>query len=369
MTKQIIISLIVILFLFSCNNPTEQTTGEKLDNKYAKGFSIYETEDGYLLQVKNPYQGSENQTYTYSLSRNSSDDFIKIPVKKAICLSTTHIAFIDALSNTKTIVGLSSINHVYNKQMLHIIESGNVTEVGYNEYINYESIIALDPDVVFAYGIDQSSLTVFDKLEKIGIPVVLVGEYLENKALGRSEWIRFFSCFYDNLPLAEQIFDSISNNYQNLNVLTENVNTQPSVLTGLPWKGIWYVPGGNSFLSNIINDAGGKYIWADNNSCESIPLSIEEVFDKASNANIWLHPNNCNSKTEILATDSRLEYFKPINNAVFYNNNKRMSSAGGNDYWESGALYADRILKDLIYIIHPNLLDEYSLIYYTQINE
>jgi iron complex transport system substrate-binding protein len=39
-----------------------------------------------------------------------------------------------------------------------------------------------------------------------------------------------------------------------------------------------------------------------------------------------------------------------------WNNRKRMTPGGGNDYWESAVVRPDILLADFISIIHPELL-------------
>ena len=51
-------------------------------------------------------------------------------------------------------------------------------------------------------------------------------------------------------------------------------------MSSLPWKGVWYVPGGQSFMSNFIKDAGGNYLYNKELSRESLNLSIEKVMEQ-----------------------------------------------------------------------------------------
>ena len=50
-----------------------------------------------------------------------------------------------------------------------------------------------------------------------------------------------------------------------------------------------------------------------------------------------------------------------------YNNNARINSAGGNDYWESGTVRPDLVLADLIEVFHPDLLTDHRFVYYRQL--
>ena len=49
---------------------------------------------------------------------------------------------------------------------------------------------------------------------------------------------------------------------------------------------------------------------------------------------------------------------KPFVNDMIFNNNLRSTPNGGNDYYESGIVHPDLILRDLVKIFHPELIDE-----------
>ena len=51
-----------------------------------------------------------------------------------------------------------------------------------------------------------------------------------------------------------------------------------------------------------------------------------------------------------------------------YNNNARLTETGGNDYWESGVINPDVILKDIIVILHPDMFPGYKTFYYRKLN-
>jgi iron complex transport system substrate-binding protein len=369
MIKRIIAYSFILVQIWACNTSNRTKLGNELHNSEAKGFEIYETGNGYNLYVKDPFQGSDGNVYQYQLSRSKIDDHIKIPVDNVVCLSTSHIAFIDALGMSECITGISGGGLVYNSKIKDKVFNGKILDLGYGDYLNAEALISLNPDVVFAYGIDRKSLLPLEKLNAVGIPVILVGEYLENTPLGRLEWIRFFSCFFDIHDNSNLFYDSVSINYNNLRKIALECNQKPNVLVGLPWQGTWFVPGGDSFLSNMINDACGNFIFNDNYSHESIPLSIEQVFSKANNIGMWIHLNSCSSKKDIIDSDKRFKLFKPTENAILYNNNNKINNEGGNDYWESGVIHPDIVLKDLISIFHPDLFPNYQKVYYKQINE
>ncbi|HOZ29868.1 MAG TPA: ABC transporter substrate-binding protein [Bacteroidales bacterium] len=370
----ILILFISALILSACsNNSPKRPEGEIVKNKYSDNFEIHKIENGYILKVIDHSTGSVADTNDYLLSSDiqvakNDNTIIHIPVQKVVCLSTTHCAFISTLGGSSSIKGVSGAKYIFDNSLKKLIEKNEIAEIGFDNQLNYEKILSINPDVVFAYKIDEARITALQKIKDAGIPVVIINDYIESEPLGRTEWIKFFSCFYDKLDYATHYFDSVELRYTSIITEMHEMNFEkPKVIVGMPWKGTWWVPGGNSFFANYIRDAGGDYIFDDNDKSESIPLSIEEVFSRAINADIWLHPNDVDNITNIPDVDSRLKEFKPLNNAMIFNNNKRKDINGGNDFWESGIVHPDIILQDLYQIFCPDTNSTREMYYYKQL--
>ena len=329
-----------------------------------------------IITVSNPWQGANNVEYKYLLiDKNEelpefSDKYrvIRTPVEKVICLSTTHVAFIDVLNKTGTIAGISGTDYVNNQKLRERIENKHVFDVGYDNSLNYELIASLNPDLVITYGIGGEIAGYNQRLKDLGINSVINAEYLEDDPLGKLEWIKFIAAFYGMDNFANEYFESIEKEYNELLDIAKENKSKPKVLFGLPWKDVWYVPGGMSYLAKMVNDAGGEYLWKSNDSRKSLPFNIESVFVKASEAEIWLNTGTVNNKQDIIKTDERFKSFKPFNESKIYNNNLRLNQFGGNDYWETGLVQPNIVLKDMIKIFHPDLLPDHQLVYYKQID-
>ena len=342
--------------------------------EYARGFVINKTRDYKLLTVSNPWQNATGVRYHYKLIHNSINNTfgtdtiaIHIPVKKVVCLSTTHIAMLDFINEIQSVVGVAGGGYFSNKTISDKLKSGEIKEVGYNEDLNFEKIVQLQPDVVFIYGVSGDVLKSVNKLTELGIKVVYVADYLENDPLGKMEWVKFMAAFFDRDSLAGAKFDSVAQNYNRLRKLTADVKNRPRVMLGLPWKGTWYVTGEHTFAASLIRDAGGNYIWKDLDSRVSVPMGLEVVYARAVNADFWLNPGIVHSRKELAAVDERFGQLPVFIHDNIYNNNKRVNTAGGNDYWESGIVKPDVILADLIHILHPHILPDHKLYYYRKI--
>jgi iron complex transport system substrate-binding protein len=265
------------------------------------------------------------------------------------------------------VTGVSGSRYITGQAIRRRISEGKTTDVGYGQNLNFEEIIRQKPDLVMVYGVDSEITGYLDKFRDLGIPTVLVAEYLEETPLGKAEWVRFVAEFFMKGAAGDSIFSSIERNYTLLAEKALHVKKRPVVMVGLPYRETWWVPGGKSYLARLIEDAGGEYTGRENSSHESYVISMEEAITISSRADIWINTGTLSSKEEILASDSRFSKLPLYTDARIYNNNKNATSAGGMDFWESGTMHPDLILGDLIRILHPGLLPDAPFHYYQEI--
>jgi len=374
--------IVTVLLLSSCIGRSGSAIDPDLKNtpvnaytRYASGFRVFEQGSYTVIEVMDPWQQSKNVIFSYVLAPSQdvlpdslkNMPFIKTPVQRVIALSTTHVAMIDQLGSAASIVGLSGSEFIYSSPIRARIESGSIRDVGYGQGLDFETIVRLEPDVLFLYGVEGNVMTTLEKLTDLGIPAVFCGEYLETHPLGKAEWIRFFSLFYNKEEQSNSFFQHIDSAYSALSALSSGVLPKPVVLNGLPWKDTWFMAGGKSFAAQLIEDAGGDYLWSDSPSTQAVPLDLESVYLRAINADIWINPGAAGSLADILLLDERLGNLDVIKNGHVFNNDARSSLAGGNDYWESGTVRPDLVLADLIEVFHPDLLTDHSFVYYRQL--
>jgi cobalamin transport system substrate-binding protein len=377
---KLIVILSFFLFLFSCqvNEDVEvdqpnQSEGVNAQIKYAKGFTITRFNNYKLITISAPWAG-DGRLYKYVLYKDEKplgvDDaiYIKTPIKSIACMSLTHVAFIEELHRENSIIALSGCDFVSSSNINERIVNKSIKEIGNNKALNYELLVDLNPDIVMGFGIDASSDTHINKMKTLGLQVVLNSEYMETHPLGKAEWIKFIAAFYEEDKVAENMFNSIEAEYMSLLELTNKTIDKPTVFTGMPWNGAWYVPGAMSFQAQLFKDAGANYLWSEgNDEKSSLILSKEIIVEEAYNADFWLNQNSFQNVESIVAYDEKFKGFNAVKKKNLFNNDKRLNSKSGNDYWESGVVNPQIILKDLIKIFHPEIID-HELYYYRNLN-
>ncbi len=367
----------VTIILCSCRHGGDRAPGPGIaGSNGASRFSLDEKRGYTILTVRNPWQNSRDTEMTWCLLPHDEaipegfieEQVIRIPVRRMICMSVTHIAMLRALDAADILVGISGPDLVYDSLILDAIGRGRIVDVGYEGSLNKELVVSLKPDLLMVYGVAAPSSGQTGRLPAMGVKVLYNADYLEDHPLARCEWIRLFGILTSREEMADSIFREVSIAYRELSDLVRSsVHDRPEILLGSPWEDVWYVSPANSYTGSLIEDAGGHYLFSDLVRANSVPFSVEAVFERATRADIWINPGTAESLSEIAAADHRMTRLPVYATGAVWNNRKRMTPGGGNDYWESAVVRPDLLLNDFVSIIHPDLLPQHRQYYYMRL--
>lgn len=340
-------------------------------NEYAKYFSITTDESGSTYLIINESWSGKGDISRYKLvprDERGGGEYgryeIPVPLKSVVCMSTSHISYISAIGEDSTVVAVSGAQYITNPKINSGISAGQIKDIGFETSINYEMLLQLSPDVVFTYGISGENNIYIDKIRELGIQVIVVGDYMEEHPLGKLEYLKFFGTLFSKEAQSDSLYSAIKSRYIRKRELVADVIDRPKVLLNAPWKDIWYIPGVNSYMSHLIQDAGGQILLSKEGDNPSNPNSLEGVYIEAENADFWLNPNFYTSLSQLETGNPLFKRLPVFTKGKVYNNTKRNTSRGGSDFWETGVIEPDLILNDLINILHPTRGDSNELKYY-----
>ena len=366
---------VVILFLVQCKNETHSapTTIPENEVHYAKGFSIVNY-DGYtVVTVQNPWPKA-TKTYTYILKEKNGivpdslkpNTIINIPIKSIVVTSTTHIPSLEMLDAEKTLIGFPHLDYISSEKVRARIEAGKVKELGMNQNLNTEVLLNLQPDVIIGYGIDNNNPTL-DNLQKSGLKVMLNGDWNEETPLGKAEWIKFFGALYGKQEKANELFSKIEKDYLKTIEIAKKATQKPTVLAGDMFEDRWYLPKGTSWGSLILKEAQGNYLWAETSGTGSLSLSFETVFEKAQKADLWITSGQFSSLKEMTDMNPHYAQFDAFKNKNVYSFSGKKGKTGGILYYELAPNRPDIVLKDIVKILHPELLPSYQTFFFEKL--
>lgn len=285
----------------------------------------------------------------------------KLPFKKVMLLNASLVGYFTELSLEDKIIGISSPEYVYSEKIHSLISEGKIQNIGNEQKYDIEKIIALKPDAVFTNYIASFDNT-YDLIRKNGIEIIFLDEYLEQNPLEKSKYLMVFGRLLGPEEASVVRFNEIQSSYDSLKALAQKGQYKPVVLANEMYGNQWFLPGGKTNLATLIADANAKYINAENSDSKAVPLSFEEVFAKSQNAEFWVNVGNHKTKKELLQINPNYTKMNVYHHGKLYTVSGK-EKAKSNDFFESGVVRADLILKDYIKIFHPELLPNYNLTY------
>lgn len=379
MKKSIKILAVLVLTLLSasCGGTSSTKAGDYSEKVYepgyAGGFEIMGADGckSTLIEISNPWQGADSVKASLIVLRGDEPvpegydgQVLRGDARRIIAMSSTHVAMLDALGLTDNIVGVSGKQYISNPK-IHAA-GDRVADVGYEGNIDYEQIVARQPDLVLLYGVNGAS-PMEGKLKELGIPYMYVGDYLEESPLGKAEWMVALAEIAGIRDAGEKIFAGIPDRYNALKKKVADAAVDaPSVMINTPYNDSWFMPPANSYAVQLISDAGGVCIYDRNTGNASEPIALEEAYMLASKADVWINPGMASSLDDVARMCPKFTDTRCFRNGYVYNNNARANEAGGNDYFESAIVNPDIVLRDLVKIFHPELV-EADFVYYRRL--
>lgn len=379
---KIFLRSIILVFVF-CNftcckraSEDQQQSSQEVANsvRYATGLDIRKYDDFSIVTVRNPWPNATN-TYKYILKKSAATipdslskyTSITVPIQKIIVTSTTHIPSLEMLSVENSLVGFPGTDYISSEKVRKLVDTKKTTDVGQSQSLNFERIITLAPNVIVAHGVDNNN-PALDNLQKSGLKVLLNGDWNEQTALGKAEWIKLFGALYCKEIEAEKIFSNIENSYLETLALAKTATKKPTVFAGAIYENHWYLPQGESWGAALIAQAGGNYLWSDTKGTGSLSLNFESVLDKAKDADFWIGPGQFTTRQEMRKSNNHYTQFRAYKRSNIYSYSSKKGKTGGVIYYELAPNRPDIVLKDLVKILHPELLPNHILYFFEKVN-
>lgn len=367
--KNCILANLVFLFgaavLFcSCSDNGKGSALTAFDDtlrlQYARLLQISYGDDACLVKVASPWDG-DKPLAMYMLGQDSARRdhettdglYLKTPLRRAVVFSGVHAALLRRLGALNCMAGVCDANFILDKEIAAAVADGRISDCGNSQNPDIERIIALKPDAILISPYQDGSQ--FQRLSKLGIPVIQCADYLEDTPLGRAEWVHFFGLLTGKTAMADSIWQETSTQYLNMRHMAQNTPGRPVVLCDGIYGGIWYQPTAKSTMGVMIEDAGGTNPFADAQPTGTAALAPEQVLATAQNADVWLLRYRDNDKltTKQWGEQNHVyRRFKAFGQGNIYGCNTQTT-----DFFESTPFSPHLFLAELINILHPELSD------------
>lgn len=339
--------------------------------RYAHGFAIdtIAALEGTLITVTDPWQGADGSTSQLLItdrreqvpSTYTGQVIAPCPQRIAV-MSSTHVAIIEELDAAGRIKGVSGKQFIASRSFAAACP--DVADLGYEGNVDYELLASLRPDLVLLYSVSGPSV-MEPKLRELGIPYIYIADYLEQSPQGKAEWLVAVGHIMGLRDRAIEHFEPIPLRYNAIKEQVAVLDSAPAVMLNIPYRDVWYMPGSDTYMVRLITDAGGNYLC--HHDKEIKPIDIEQALTLANRADVWLNVGDLTTLDQLTRQYPLFATSRCVATGQVYNNNHRATPGGGNDFFESATVHPDIVLRDLVNIFHPGLLECDTLVYYRKL--
>jgi len=328
----------------------EKATGFQVEyyNSYKVVLNTITDEEAVLYQCGTPKPtGFSNGTKLFS-----------IPVNSIGFTSTTEATFFEILGVQQSILYSSTLEYIASPCIQELALIGSIIPFSSNNTIEAEQELTLG--VVFEFSKDPTSITEMS-----------TSTSSDTTPLGRAEWIKFISLFY-NLEVASTTFFNITQT--SYNCFSNEFTTKSSSTPLVAWVSYESYETNSWTISNaaykvaLIADAGGKTLSTLNPSSGLYPSpaawqqavqDVDIIIDETYLGTLQLFYQNFN-----LTANSN---FKFIKNKQIWRYDKLQSDLGSLDWFESAIPDADSVLQDVGMMLHPEIEFNHERIWFRNV--
>lgn len=377
MKKQVLLLLSLLLLVACGGKKNAKVSGEEtfhdsaalVKPQYAKGFTVRYLENGIrLVDVEDPQKDEDKMpvSYQFALVEKGSDaevpegyTKVEVPVQRTIVMTMLQLSNFTALKAHDIVKGITGTKNLFNKDIRKRVKDGSIVKIGMEGNFDTELILAANPEVIFISPFKRGG---YDAVKETGITLIPHLGYKELNPLGQAEWVKFVGLFIGKEKEANDLFKGIEQRYNEAKELAADAKTRPTVFSGEMHGGNWYAVGGKNFLAQLFRDAGADYV-VKNEDTGGSNIEFEQMYAMAANADYWRILNSYPdtfSYDALKASEPRNDLFKAFREKhVIYCNMKQTA------YYETTPVEPDVLLKDLLAIFHPELVEkDYKPKYY-----
>ena len=374
--------LIAISILNGCQNAPKKSGPNDIvwiKNTHAQLFRIGLTKTDSFLEVYDAPKSMLSVGKFYWGSSSKIEGYQKIENRdKIVSLSAIHTGMLAELGLAKSIVGVESKQYIAHPAIYSSTLLDSVQELAPDGPVIPEKLANLKPQILIGYVFNIQEKNTIERIAKNHFPVIWANNHLEPHPLGRAEWIVAMGWLLGKSKESANVFKGISKEYlaiakQAAEADQEKKSTtgsnrskvQPTVMMNIPYNGQWFVPQGQSYMSQFILDAGGMPITLQPEGSGSNMVGLEKALQAMKLADIWINTDNCNTRKCLTEMEPRVMNVKALQGNRVFNFNKKLNSNGSNSYWDLGCVFPNLVLRDLYNIIQN---DTQSMYFYQRCN-
>lgn len=262
---------------------------------YQGGYSLITIgEDKYLLV---PPEGE--------IPENTDGmTIIKQPVDNIYLAASSAMDLFDGLDSLASVTMTSTNSSGWSlPNIASAVENGDIIYIGKYNMPDYEALLECDCGLAIESTMIYHNPETKEKIQQLGIPVLIERSSYESHPLGRMEWIKLYGLLLGKYDESKEYFNEKTAAF---NVLSEqnvrNENQKTVAFFYISSNGYVNIRKPGDYISKMIELAGGKYIFnandlnIDDDALSTMNIQTETFYELAKDADILIYNSTIEGK-------------------------------------------------------------------------
>ena len=308
-----IFTAVCMLLLTSCSTKKDALKGlvdlnmvGSMEIQYADQFSVDFYEGGYSLitigedkYLLVPPEG-EIPKNTEGLT------IIKQPVDNIYLAASSAMDLFDGFGGIGSVTMTSTDSSGWSlPNIVSAIENGDITYIGKYNMPDYEALLECDCGLAIESTMIYHNPETREKIQQLGIPVLVERSSYESHPLGRMEWIKLYGLLIGKYDEAETYFNEKTAAFNVLSDQDHSNETRKTVaFFYISSNGYVNIHKPGDYISKMIELAGGKYIFnaidlnIDDDALSTMNIQTETFYEIAKDADILIYNSTIEGKLD-----------------------------------------------------------------------
>ncbi len=304
-----------------------------LDLQYAKNFSVDYYDGGYaLISISD---GTRYLVVPEDMAAPEGIDtditVLHRPIKNIYLVATSVMCLFDALDSLGNIRFSGTkedgwyINNAKNE-----MQAGNILYAGKYSAPDFELITAEGCSLAIESTMINHVPEVKEKLEELGVPVLIEQSSFESHPLGRTEWMKLYAVMMGKEDIAERLFNE---QVTFMNEVAEQADTGKTVaFFYVNSSGLVIARKSGDYVTKMIELAGGDYVFNNlgdpETATSTVTLEMEKFYATAKDADYIIYNSTIGGEIttlkELIAKNELLADFKAVKNGNVWCTSKNL---------------------------------------------
>ncbi len=230
-----------------------------------------------------------------------------------------------------------------------------------------EVLLRVEPGITLLHTSSAETAGSVQRVRDLGLAAAPAFNWAESTPLGGAEWLKYVAVFLGAEAEANRVFDTIEADYLALSERARAAARKPTVIWAQGGRSAWTAHV-RSIGNRLLSDAGALNLLAEEGAAAAVgaggpyegePFSLEALIEKGAEAEWWITYNlNDEGWPSRVYLDEIRAYRE---GRVYHHNLRRREADDAYDWFESGRLRPDILLRDFVSLFHPELLPDHEL--------